>query len=76
MLMLNLKNYLRFLPTVKKAPQNSVWLTYDAEADALYINYKKPSYATDSELTDEDIIVRYEGPDIVGFTVLHVSQRD
>jgi len=52
-----------------------VWLTYDAGADVLYVNYKRPSHATDSELTDDDIIVRYEGDQVVGFTVLHVSQR-
>jgi uncharacterized protein YuzE len=35
-----------------------VWLTYDAAADSLYVNFKKPSHATDSEMTDDDIIVR------------------
>jgi uncharacterized protein YuzE len=39
------------------------------------VNYKKPSHATDSELTDEDVIVRYEGDEVVGFTVLHASRR-
>ena len=70
-----IKSYLKFLPTVKKLPQQSVWLTYDQEADVMYINFKKPSVATDSELTDEDVIIRYEGEDIIGFTILHASQR-
>ena len=47
----------------------------DAEADTLYINFKKPSHATDSEMTDDDVIVRYEGDAIIGFTVLHASKR-
>jgi uncharacterized protein YuzE len=71
----NLQSYLRFLPTLQSAPQQSVWLTYDHEADVMYINFKKPSVATDSELTDNDIIIRYEEDEIVGFTVLHASQR-
>lgn len=71
----SLQSYLRFLPTVKDAPQNSLWLTYDQEADVMYINFKKPSAATDSELTDDDVIIRYEGEEVVGFTVLHASQR-
>jgi uncharacterized protein YuzE len=71
----NLQSYLRFLPTVKNAPQQSLWLTYDLEADVMYINFKKPSAATDSELTDDDVIVRYEGDEVIGFTVLHASQR-
>jgi uncharacterized protein YuzE len=70
-----LQPYLRFLPTVKNSPQKSLWLTYDPEADVMYINFKNPSNATDSELTDDDVIVRYEGDEIVGFTVLHASQR-
>jgi uncharacterized protein YuzE len=53
-----------------------VWMSYDAEADTLYVNYKKPSYGTDSELTDDDVIVRYEGEEVVGYTILHASQRD
>jgi len=69
------RDYLKFLPAVKQAPQSNVWFSYDEEADALYINFKKPSYATDSELTDEDVIVRYEGDEVVGMTILHASQR-
>lgn len=50
-------------------------MTYDQEADVMYINFQKPSVATDSELTDDDVIVRYEGEEVMGFTVLHASQR-
>lgn len=41
----------------------------------MYVNFKKPGHATDSELTDDDIIVRYEGDDVIGYTVLHASKR-
>ena len=69
------REFVRFLPTVKQAPESSVWMTYDQEADVLYINFRKPSVATDSELTDEDIIVRYAGDDVIGVTILHASSR-
>jgi uncharacterized protein YuzE len=69
------QEYLKLIPAVNRAPQHAVWLTYDTEADTLYVNYKKPSYATDSEMTDDDVIVRYEGEAIIGFTVLHASKR-
>lgn len=69
------QNFLPFLPVVKQAPESAVWLTYDHEADVLYINFKKPSVATDSELTDDDVIVRYEKEEVIGFTVLHASKR-
>jgi uncharacterized protein YuzE len=52
-----------------------LWSSYDAEADVLYINFKKPSHASDSELTDDDVIIRYEGDIIVGLTILHASTR-
>jgi uncharacterized protein YuzE len=71
----DIQEYLRLIPAVNRAPQPAVWLTYDDEADTLYMNYKKPSHATDSEMTDEDVIIRYEGDEVIGFTVLHASKR-
>ncbi|MDT4896395.1 MAG: hypothetical protein QOH25_1472 [Acidobacteriota bacterium] len=58
-----------------RSPHRYLWSSYDAEADVLYINFKKPSEATDSELTDDDVIIRYEGDEIVGLTILHASTR-
>ena len=70
------RDYLRLLPKIKEAPQSNIWLSYDGEADVLYINFQQPNVATDSELTDDDIIIRYgERDEIVGFTILHASQR-
>ena len=67
--------YLKFLPTIRQSPEGNIWFSYDREADTLYVNFKKPSRATDSELTDEDVIVRYDGDEVIGFTVLHASKR-
>ena len=52
-----------------------LWSSYDREADVLYIGFKKPSHATDSELTDDDVIIRYNGDDVVGLSILHASKR-
>jgi len=71
----NVQDYLKLLPAVKQAPSGALWLTYDAEADVLYVNFKKTIEATDSELTDDDLIIRYEGNEMIGFTILHASQR-
>ena len=75
MVRLAIEHYLKIIPAVKLAPQKYLWSSYDAEADVLYINFKKPSHATDSELTDDDIIIRYEEDHIVGLTILHASKR-
>lgn len=72
---LAIEEYLRLLPSVKQTAQGSLWMSYDAEADVLYVNFKKPSIATDSELTDDDVIIRYEDEEVIGLTILHASQR-
>jgi uncharacterized protein YuzE len=71
----NIEEYLKLIPAVRHAPQGYLWSSYDKEADTLYINFKKPSIATDSELTDDDVIIRYEGKEVVGLTILHASKR-
>lgn len=71
----NLTEYLSIIPAVMRSPHRYIWSSYDAEADVLYINFKKPSNATDSELTDDDVIIRYEEDEIIGLTILHASTR-
>jgi len=56
-------------------PFRRIWYSYDEEADVLYLNFKKPSHADDSELTNDDIIIRYEKGKVIGITVLHASKR-
>ena len=36
--------YLKLIPAVRYAPQKYLWSSYDAEADVLYINFKKDHY--------------------------------
>lgn len=67
--------YLDIVPAVLRSPHRYLWSSYDLEADVLYINFKKPSHADDSELTDDDIIIRYDGDEVIGLTVLHASRR-
>ena len=72
---LNLQEIVELAPRVLTVPFRRIWSSYDPEADVLYLNFKKPSHADDSELTDDDLIVRYEKGEIVGVTVLHASRR-
>ncbi|MEP7233999.1 MAG: DUF2283 domain-containing protein [Ignavibacteriota bacterium] len=75
MVTLDYHKYLGLLPEVRQTPESAVWMTLDKDADVMYINFRKGITATDSELTDDDIIIRYDGDDIIGFTVLHASKR-
>ena len=71
----DIQEYLKLIPALRHSPQGYLWSSYDQEADTLYINFKKPSHVTDSEITDDDVIIRYEGEEVIGFTVLHASKR-
>lgn len=71
----NLQNYLSLIPSLKKLDSHLLYMSYDEEADTLYINFKKPSIADDSELTDDDIIIRYEKEQVVGLTILNAGKR-
>ncbi len=70
-----LDHVLNFVPPALELHQKNIWLSYDEEADVLYVNFKKPNRADDSELLDNDVIVRYEGDEVVGMTVLNASKK-
>jgi uncharacterized protein YuzE len=71
----NIDAFLKLLPELRDAPERAFSAAYDADADTLYVNFGKGGEASDSELTDDDVIVRYDDGKVVGFTVLHASQR-
>ena len=48
---------------------------YDKLADVLYISFRRPQGATDTQMTDEGILLRYEGKKLVGMTILDASTR-
>jgi uncharacterized protein YuzE len=75
MAVINPQEYVKLAATILKSPGKLFWTRYDEEADVLYMNFRKPAHATDSELTDDDIIVRYDGDEVIGLTILHASQR-
>ena len=72
---IDVKDILDLTSRLLSIPFKRFWYSYGEEADVLYLNFKKPSRADDSELTDDDIIIRYEKGEVVGVTVLHASKR-
>jgi len=59
---------------VRLSPE-SVDVEYDEKGDVLYIAFSADTVADESELTDNDVLVRYKGNKIIGLTVLHFSER-
>ncbi len=64
--------YVKLLPLVRQAPQ-PLNTSYDVDGDVLYMSFGPPRPATDSDFSD-DIIVRYNGEEIIGYTILHASK--
>lgn len=53
----------------------TVWSSYDSEADVLYLHFKKTNNADNSEMTKDEIIIRYENNEIIGITILNASKK-
>jgi len=76
---IDISPYLALVPALKKSPQHSLWSHYDPEADTLAIHFTEPdtpNVASDSDMTDDDIIVHYDDAgEVIGLTILHASSR-
>lgn len=68
-----INDFIKLVPDFIKMP--NIWTSYDTEADVLYIDFKKPAQADDTELTNEDIIIRYQGNEVIGITVMNAKKR-
>lgn len=71
------QGYLKFIPVLQDLPKRPFSLLFDPEADVLYIDfYTPPKSSEDSELTEDDIVIRYDDQaEIVGLTILNASKR-
>ena len=66
---------LQAMPYLMRFPSQRFWVDYDAEADVLYVSLKRPQKATDSVMTDNGVLLRYRGDQLVGVTILEASAR-
>jgi uncharacterized protein YuzE len=58
-----------------KLPVKHIWVDYDKEADVLYLSFRKPQRAKETVETDDDVLIRTDGDQIVGITILNASCR-
>lgn len=74
---IDIEKYLELANFAKHLPKRDLQLTYDSEADVMYVDLgKKLKPAVDSEHTDDDVIIRYDNQgEIVGLVILHASKR-
>jgi len=69
------KELLEIVRHMLRLPMRKVWWDYDEEADVLYVSFQRPQRATDSEMLDNGVILRYRKDKLVGVTVLNASSR-
>jgi len=63
------------LSALDNAPDARAWISYDREADVLYINYRMPADAEGGEEVAPDIIAHYGASgELVGYTILNASK--
>jgi uncharacterized protein YuzE len=58
-----------------KLPVKHIWVDYDKEADVLYLSFRKPQRAKKTVETDDDVLIRTDGDQIVGITIMNASIR-
>lgn len=66
---------LKIVNSLLNLPQKKFWIDYDEDADVLYISFKRPQKATDTEFAEDGILFRYRDKELVGITVLEASKR-
>ena len=76
MTILDIAPILRAAPYLIRFPSRRFWVDYDEQADVLYISFRRPQKATDTEMTEQGILLRYRDDELVGMTILDVSARD
>ena len=63
------------IPHFIKLVPKKMWFDYDEGADVLYINFRKPQRATDSEMLENGVLLRYRDTELVGITIMEASKR-
>lgn len=58
-----------------KLPAEHIWVDYDKEADVLYLSFRKPQRANKTIEINEDVLIRKDGEEIVGITILNASRK-
>lgn len=54
------------IPFLLKFPMERFRVDYDKEADVLYISFRHPQQATETQMTEDGILLRYHGKELVG----------
>ena len=68
----------RIIPLAHELVDSStenLWLSYDREADVLYVSMHRLDVADDTEYRDDGVIVRYREDTVIGYTIPMFAKR-
>ena len=68
------KEIFEALPHIKKTGAKHLWFDFDEEADVLYVSLERPQNATDTDILEDGIFLRYRGKKLVGMTITNVNK--
>lgn len=66
---------LRLSAGLTKLSGKHLWIDYDQEADVLYLSFRKPQNATETIEIEEGLLVRTDGDELVGLTIMNARAR-
>jgi uncharacterized protein YuzE len=73
---ITVRDYAKLIPELERAPQGRMWVSYDREADVIYINFRMPAVADGGDEIQPDVIARYdEAGELIGYTILNASRK-
>lgn len=65
---------LKAIPLFLRMKFPHAWFDYDEEADVVYVSFERPQQATDTELLEDNVMVRKRGETVVGLTIMNASR--
>jgi len=69
-----IKKIYNWVPQILSLPSKHSWFDYDDQADVLYVSFKKPQEASDSQMVSDNIILRKRNNQVVGLTIMNASK--
>ncbi len=60
---------------IRKIGAKHRWFDFDYEADVLYVSLERPQRATDMDILEDGVFLRFRDEKIVGITITNVSKK-
>lgn len=71
----SMKRIIEWLPEVGERASDRLHISFDEEADVLYIVFEEGVAADRSVTMDNDVVHRFAAGRLIGMTVLHATHR-